>query len=29
MNSAIEGKGALVNEAGEETPLEAPGFALV
>ena len=29
MNYIIEGKGALVNEAGEETPLKAGDFALV
>ena len=29
MNSVIEGDGALVNEAGEETPLKAGDFALV
>lgn len=29
MNYIIEGEGALVNEAGEETPLKAGDFALV
>ena len=29
MNYIIEGQGALVNEAGEETPLKAGDFALV
>ena len=29
MNYVIEGSGALVNEAGEETPLKAGDFALV
>jgi len=29
MNYVIEGQGALVNEAGEETPLKAGDFALV
>ena len=29
MNYVIEGKGALVNEAGEEQPLKAGDFALV
>jgi len=29
MNYVIEGQGALVNEAGEETPLTAGDFALV
>ena len=29
MNYIIEGSGALVNEAGEETPLKAGDFALV
>jgi len=29
MNYVIEGRGALVNEAGEETPLKAGDFALV
>ena len=29
MNYVIDGKGALVNEAGEETPLKAGDFALV
>jgi len=29
MNYIIEGIGALVNEAGEETPLKAGDFALV
>ena len=29
MNYIIEGDGALVNEAGEETPLKAGDFALV
>ena len=29
MNYVIEGTGALVNEAGEETPLKAGDFALV
>ena len=29
MNYMIEGSGALVNEAGEETPLKAGDFALV
>ena len=29
MNDVIEGQGALVNEAGEETPLKAGDFALV
>jgi len=29
MNYIIEGNGALVNEAGEETPLKADDFALV
>ena len=29
MNYIIEGNGALVNEAGEETPLKAGDFALV
>jgi uncharacterized cupin superfamily protein len=29
MNYVIEGAGALVNEAGEETPLKAGDFALV
>ena len=29
MNFIIEGSGALVNEAGEETPLKAGDFALV
>ena len=29
MNFIIEGEGALVNEAGEETPLKAGDFALV
>ena len=29
MNYVIEGEGALVNEAGEETPLKAGDFALV
>jgi uncharacterized cupin superfamily protein len=29
MNYVIEGNGALVNEAGEETPLKAGDFALV
>ena len=29
MNYVIEGKGALVNEAGEENPLKAGDFALV
>ena len=29
MNYVIEGEGALVNEAGEETPLAAGDFALV
>lgn len=28
-NYIIEGEGALVNEAGEETPLKAGDFALV
>jgi quercetin dioxygenase-like cupin family protein len=29
LNYIIEGQGALVNEAGEETPLQAGDFALV
>lgn len=29
MNYIIEGKGALVNEKGQETPLKAGDFALV
>ena len=29
VNYIIEGEGALVNEAGEETPLKAGDFALV
>ena len=29
MTYVIEGSGALVNEAGEETPLKAGDFALV
>ena len=29
MNYVIEGTGALVNEAGEETPLKSGDFALV
>jgi uncharacterized cupin superfamily protein len=29
MNYVIEGRGALVNEAGKETPLKAGDFALV
>ena len=29
MNYVIEGQGALVNEAGEEAPLNAGDFALV
>ena len=29
MSYVIEGAGALVNEAGEETPLKAGDFALV
>ncbi len=29
MNYVIEGEGALVNEKGEETPLQAGDFALV
>ena len=29
LNYIIEGQGALVNEAGEETPLKAGDFALV
>ncbi len=29
MNYIIEGKGALVNEKGEEIPLKAGDFALV
>ena len=29
MNYIIEGEGALVNEAGEETSLKAGDFALV
>lgn len=29
VNYVIEGNGALVNEAGEETPLKAGDFALV
>ena len=29
MNYVIEGQGALVNEAGEETPLKTGDFALV
>jgi uncharacterized cupin superfamily protein len=29
MNYVIEGRGALVNEAGEETLLKAGDFALV
>ena len=29
MNYVIEGIGALVNEAGEETPLKAGDFALI
>ena len=29
MNYIIEGEGALVNEAGEETPLKTGDFALV
>ncbi len=29
MNYIIEGHGALVNEAGEETPLKAGDFTLV
>ena len=29
MNYFIEDQGALVNEAGEETPLKAGDFALV
>jgi len=29
MNYIIEGEGALVNEAGEKTPLKAGDFALV
>ncbi len=29
MNYIIEGKGALVNDKGEETPLKAGDFALV
>ena len=29
VNYVIEGQGALVNEAGEETPLKAGDFALV
>lgn len=29
MNYVIEGEGALVNEAGEETPMKAGYFALV
>ena len=29
MNYIIEGKGVLVNEAGEEIPLKAGDFALV
>ncbi|MBL7113813.1 MAG: cupin domain-containing protein [Bacteroidales bacterium] len=29
MNYIIEGEGALVNDAGEETPLKAGDFALV
>jgi len=29
MKYVIEGSGALVNEAGEETPLKAGDFALV
>lgn len=29
MNYIIEGEGALVNEAGEETPVKAGDFALV
>ena len=29
MHYVIDGKGALVNEAGEETPLKADDFTLV
>ena len=29
MNYVIEGQGALVNEAGEETPLKTGDFVLV
>ena len=29
MNYVIDGDGALVNEAGEETPLKGGDFALV
>ena len=29
MNYVIEGEGALINEAGEETPMKAGDFALV